>query len=254
MIKQEKLGFGSKSFRQYAEELEKIPVIPHADELKYLRAWKLEGDTKARNKVITGNLRYVVMVAKHYFERTPRIDLMDLIQAGNQGLFHAIEKWDVSLTYKFVTYAQWWIRAYMQRMVRFHNIPLGGLSSGSSLKPFDTLSLDAPMYDGEDGTKIDRDDVMEAANGRVPTPDEIFSGYTQPRMAAERFLQNTKNPMVRSILLHRIMADEPATLEDLGRVHGVSRERIRQVELQLKGRMKRMLLRENWRAEIEVAA
>ena len=91
----------------YLKEINKIPMISHEEEVELAQKAQA-GDTAAKNKLVNANLRFVVNVAKKY--QNHGLDLTDLISEGNLGLLNAVEKFDVSKGYHFISYAVWWIR------------------------------------------------------------------------------------------------------------------------------------------------
>lgn len=98
----------------YLKEINKIPLLSHEEELELaLKAQK--GDKAAKNKIVNANLRFVVNVAKKY--QNHGMDLTDLISEGNIGLMTAIEKFDATKGYHFISYAVWWIRQSILKAV-----------------------------------------------------------------------------------------------------------------------------------------
>jgi len=106
---------GGKALKIYIKEISKYKVLSH-EEQKKLLAKAQGGDTKARNRLIETNLKFVVMVAKEYY--IGEMPLGDLISAGNAGLITAINKWDVKHGVTFLTYGVWWIRSTIQKFIR----------------------------------------------------------------------------------------------------------------------------------------
>jgi RNA polymerase nonessential primary-like sigma factor len=100
--------------RIYLHEIGARPLLSHGEELEVARAAK-RGDFAARQKMIEHNLRLVVSIARHYLNRGLPLD--DLIEEGNLGLMHAIEKFDPERGFRFSTYATWWIRQGIERAV-----------------------------------------------------------------------------------------------------------------------------------------
>src|SRR6185295_12098034 len=98
----------------YLNEIGQSPLLTPAEELEYARANR-DGDFEARQKMIEHNLRLVVSIAKHYLNRG--LTLADLIEEGNLGLIHALEKFDPERGFRFTTYATWWIRQSVERAV-----------------------------------------------------------------------------------------------------------------------------------------
>ena len=91
----------------YLKEINKIPHLSNEEEVE-LAEKAAAGDKLAKNKIINANLRFVVTIAKKYQKKG--LDIEDLISEGNIGLINAIEKFDVSKGYRFISYAVWWIR------------------------------------------------------------------------------------------------------------------------------------------------
>ena len=98
----------------YYNEIHKRPLLNAEDELALTRQVR-QGDFSARQKMIEHNLRLVVKIAKHYINRG--VTLLDLIEEGNLGLMHALDKFDPELGYRFSTYATWWIRQYIEKAI-----------------------------------------------------------------------------------------------------------------------------------------
>ena len=106
-IKQSITDRSDTALKSYLKDVNKYPLITPEEE-KVLGKRIKEGDKIALNKLITSNLRFVISVAKQY--QGQGIDLIDLIQYGNEGLIEAANKFDVDKGFKFISYAVWWIR------------------------------------------------------------------------------------------------------------------------------------------------
>jgi len=103
--------------RLYLKEINSIPQVTE-EEIKELYKAMAKGDENAKKRMIEGNLRLVVNLAKHYTRQSMYgLDFLDYIEEGNLGLIKAIEKYDPKSGYKFSTYAYWWIRQYIQRAI-----------------------------------------------------------------------------------------------------------------------------------------
>jgi RNA polymerase primary sigma factor len=192
-----------------------------------------KGDESARRILAQANLPFVVAVARKFASRSGRLD--DLIQEGNVGLMKAIEHFDPKKNVRFATYAVWWIRAYITRYLKDNRSHVrGGEHERASMSDF---SLDAPLDDEADSTYLDR---LEDAG---PTPDASFLSLERDEEVSQA-LQRVKRRLGDlgwDILQERLTQDKPRTLEELGARWGVSRERVRQVELKTKSFLARYL-------------
>ena len=193
-----------------------------------------EGDPRAREELITRNLPFVVAVAKRYLGRGARLD--DLVQEGNLGLLRAVEKFDTKKGTRFSTYSVWWIRAYIQKYLREVHSAVRGGEDGHRAWLRD-VSLDMPVDEEGDLTGLDR------LEDEGPTPEETVIRSSIDSRLRERLERYRKRigPLGWDILEERLGADEPQTLEAIGKRWGLSRERVRQVELQPKRFLQRAL-------------
>ena len=253
------------SIQIYLREIGNIPLLKGEEERDLAKRIE-KGDPDAKNKLIQANLRLVVSIAKRYIGRTPNLTLLDLIQEGNIGLFRAAEKFDWHKGFKFSTYATWWIRQAITRALadqaRTIRIPvhmvetiskyrqaMRRLSQDLGRDPLpdeiaaeigvdvekihhiqrisqDTISVDTPI--GED----DEDSTL----GEFIPDEKILS---PEQGAAHKLLKDQIKeilvdlfPREQKILKMRFGLDDGVyhTLEEVGKVFGVTRERIRQIE------------------------
>jgi RNA polymerase primary sigma factor len=185
-----------------------------------------KGDAKARQKLVLCNLPLVVSVAKKFVRSGARLD--DLIQEGNIGLLKAIEHYDPRKGTRFATYAVWWIRAYIQRFVKDTRSQVrGGESERGSLTD---LSLDASVDEEGEVSHLDR--LTEPA----PDPEDRYLTTEHDRDVrnAVRKVRKRLGDVGWDILQERLSQDSPKTLEEIGKRWGISRERVRQLELRTK--------------------
>ena len=192
-----------------------------------------KGDADARAQLARANLPFVVAVAKKFAGRHARLD--DLIQEGNIGLMKAVEHFDSKKDVRFATYAVWWIRAYITRYLKENRSQVrGGEQKRDSMLDF---SLDASIDDEDEGTFLDR------LEDDGPNPQERFLDVERDAQVKEALakVKNRIGDMGWDILQERLTQDKPQTLEELGRRWGVSRERVRQVELKTKSFLARYL-------------
>lgn len=193
-----------------------------------------KGDAQAREELARHNLAFVVAVAKKYAHRGPaRLD--DLVQEGNVGLMKAIEHFDTKKNVRFATYAVWWIRAYITRYLKDNRSQVrGGESERGVMADF---SLDVTVEDDGDATFLDR---LEDT-GPMPDEQALSAEQDEEINAALQRVRRRIGDLGWDIVQERLTQDKPTTLEEIGERWGVSRERVRQVELKTKGFLARYL-------------
>lgn len=255
------------SVQMYLREIGQYPLLT-ADQEKEL-AMRIEaGDDEARGILARSNLRLVVSIAKKYVGRSSDLTLLDLIQEGNLGLFKAVDKFDFTKGFKFSTYATWWIRQAITRALadqsRTIRIPVHMVETIAKYKqkvrelsqhlgrdpmPEEiavemdldvdkihhiqkisqaTVSLESPVGDeGEDKSTLGHfiaDDRMEspdqAASRRILS--EHIHAVLDELSDKERKILEMRNGLNEEGICH--------TLEEVGKMFGVTRERIRQIE------------------------
>ena len=251
------------SVRMYLKEIGTIPLLS-ADEEMALAERKEQGDERARKRLAEANLRLVVSIAKKYIGRG--MHLQDLIQEGNLGLLKAVEKFDFRKGYKFSTYATWWIRQAITRAIadqaRTIRIPVHMVETINRVNRTERQLLQElgrePSIDEiaarmkmsarrvEEIMKIAQEPVsMETPIGEEEDShlgDFLEDDKTlQPEEAvASSFLHEQLVESMRQALTDRERAvielryglngEAPKTLEEVGRIFKVTRERIRQIE------------------------
>jgi RNA polymerase sigma-32 factor len=233
-------------------------------------------DLAAASRLVTANLRLVVKIAYEY--RRAYRNMMDLIQEGNIGLMQAVKKYDPYRGVKLSSYAAWWIRAYMLRFIlnNWRLVKLGTTQAQRKLffnlskekarltalgiEPTDAeiakrlnvaeaevaemdkrlarsdASLDASVGES-DGRSVSRVELMPAPGS---TPDQIAEGAELSEMLQGRLSEFRETLSGKDIIIFdkRVVADEPLTLQELGDEFGVSRERVRQLEARLTGKLR----------------
>jgi RNA polymerase primary sigma factor len=114
--------YTDSSIAQYANQLKGFNILTPQEEADI--AARINIDPKAREKLINHNLRFVISVAKQYHGKNNSISLLDLIQEGNLGLIHAVDKYDPTTGFRFISYAVWWIRAYITKSIESYSKPV----------------------------------------------------------------------------------------------------------------------------------
>lgn len=258
-------SFADDSVRLYLREIGKIPLLSMEEELD-LGKKVVNGDKKAKDKMVQANLRLVVSIAKRYSGRG--LDFLDLIQEGNTGLLRAVEKFDPEKGFKFSTYATWWIRQAITRAIadqaRTIRIPVHmvetinkvlrttrrltqelnrepsveEIAEAMEMEPEkieyvmkikqDIASLDASVgRDGEDEDSVLGDFVEDEE--RVSPEDSAATQLLKEQLAV---ILATLSEREQKIVKMRfgIGGGRPHTLEEVGAEFSVTRERIRQIE------------------------
>ncbi|WNG18891.1 RNA polymerase sigma factor RpoD/SigA [Cystobacter fuscus] len=226
------MKFGAEGLSHYLRHLGEHTQLTREQEYE-LAGRARKGDEAARQTLATSNLAFVVAVAKKFANRGARLD--DLIQEGNVGLMKAIEHFDPKKNVRFATYAVWWIRAYITRYLKDNRSQVrGGEAERGSMMDF---SLDASIDEEGETTFLDR---LEDSG---PSPQAIFLSREQDGEVQEALAKVRKRigDLGWDILQERLTQDKPRTLEELGQRWGVSRERVRQVELKTKNFLERYL-------------
>jgi RNA polymerase primary sigma factor len=208
----------------WLEAARSLPPLT-ADEERALVQRARAGEGAAREELVRRHLPLVVSFVRKQALGGVRLD--DVVQEGNLGLLRAVEKFDPRAGTRFSTYAVWWIRAYVWRYLK---------AARSSVRPRSgevaraDASLDAPLGDDGDVTALER--IADDA----PTPAARYDaeeGDATVREALEK-VRGRLGGLGWDIVRSRLERDAPETLEAIGTRWGVSRERVRQVELQTK--------------------
>ena len=258
----------------YLSEIGYSPLLTAEEEVHFSRL-ALKGDAKARARMIESNLRLVVKIARRYTNRG--LALLDLVEEGNLGLIRAVEKFDPERGFRFSTYATWWIRQTIERAImnqtRTIRLPIHVVKElNSYLRAARELAhkLDHEPTAEDIAEKLDVSvaDVtrMLRLNERVTSVDTPMGGNDNDKSLVDMltddndygpegdmqeedvrehimvWLENL-NEKQREVLARRfgLLGYEPATLEDVGREIGLTRERVRQIQVEALRRLRDML-------------
>ena len=258
----------------YLGEIGFSPLLTAEEEVYYARR-ALRGDKAARKRMIESNLRLVVKIARRYNNRG--LVLLDLIEEGNLGLIRAVEKFDPERGFRFSTYATWWIHQTIERAImnqtRTIRLPIHVVKElnvylrtarelshrldheptaediaqaldcsvdnvNRMLKLNEKItSVDTPIGGDRDKALLD---VLSDERGMGP---ELESQEDDMRSSIVHWLEEL-NPKQREVLARRfgLLGYEPATLEDVGAEIGLTRERVRQIQVEGLRRLREILL------------
>lgn len=268
------------SVRIYLQQIGKIPLLTPEEELEVAKKIYETQSEIARKVLINANLRLVVSIAKKYIGRG--LSFLDLIQEGNMGLIKATEKFDYKKGYKFSTYATWWIQQSITRAIadkaRIIRLPIHLIESINKIKKAtidlttelgripvkqeiadkmgisvskltsiikatqSTISIDTPTGQKDDSNKI----IDYIVDESTIAPDSLVS--------QESMLDDIKGMLEqlsqkeRDVLILRFGLNNDGnkkTLDEIGSIYGVSRERIRQIENRAISKLKKLCKNRN---------
>jgi RNA polymerase sigma-32 factor len=268
--------------QRYLTEIRRYALLSREEEREIAIRYKEKGDVEAAYRLVTANLRLVVMIAREYQQATR--NLLDLVQEGNIGLMEAVKNFDPYRGIRFPSYAVWWVRAYIIRHLinNWRMVKLGTTQAQRKLffnlqKEKDRLeaegiyprpkliaqrlnvkeseviemeqrmssrdlSVDATMGDGEGSSLLDVLPSKEQP-AEVQVAEAELRHQVSQKMA--EFGATLKDR--EAVIFHsRLLAEKPVTLQEIGDRYGISRERVRQIEERLKKKLEAYL-----RAEIE---
>lgn len=253
----------------YINEINRFALLTPEEEFKLAVRLKKYNDMEAAEKLIVSNLRFVVKIAHEY--RNYGFKLADLIQEGNIGLIHAVKKFDPYKGYRLISYAVWWIRAYIQNyLIKSWSIVKIGttqaqrklffklsqakkqleslsktkpefaeIASSLGVKSSEVAEMDLRMgsrdvslheYIGDDGENSHIDFLaFEGENQEVALIKNEERSLVKQNITAAL---TTLNEREAYIILNRVMADNPETLQKIGDKYNITRERARQIEKQ----------------------
>jgi RNA polymerase primary sigma factor len=250
------------SIQVYLNSIGKTPLLTAAEEVELAKRIK-QGEARAKNHLITANLRLVVSIAKRYCDLG--LPLLDLIQEGNTGLIRAVEKYDYTKGYRFSTYATWWIRQAITRAIadkgRNIRLPVHATEAIQRLKkvrrqltfelgryPTDqeladattlplnkirqlkrivkrTISLATPIGPDDDRSLVD---LIEDEYSTHPMKSVINKLLSEDIQDVLSILSSREQEILT--MRYGLYDDHPRSLAEIGAKMGVTRERIRQIE------------------------
>ena len=250
--------------KMYLREIGQIPLLSYEEEIDYAQR-VLNGEEEAKQKLIESNLRLVVSIAKKHTNRG--LKMLDLIQEGNMGLMKAVEKFEYEKGFKFSTYATWWIRQAITRAIadqgRTIRIPVHMIETINKIKKESRIilqetgkeptaeelakKLELPVEKVKSILEMNQDPISletpvgsedDSELGDFVEDDKFLNPYDATtrvllREKLEDILKDTLNEREEQVLRHRFGLDDgsPKTLEEVGKIFDVTRERIRQIEV-----------------------
>lgn len=256
----------------YLAEIRRFPVLTPEEEYRLAVKFYEEKDLEAAHTLITSNLRFVVKIANEY--RAYGMKMLDLIQEGNVGLMMAVRKFNPYKGFRLISYAVWWIRAYIQNYIisAWSLLKIGTTQAqrklffklnqaknairnmlGEDDTPAASLALDVKESEIEEmeqrlkgdyslDSELDGGDgftMMEGLADERLNQEEILAENQEAALMQREISQalTRLNEKERYVIEHRVSADEPMTLQEIADHFSISRERVRQIE---EGALKKM--------------
>ncbi len=255
------------SFETYLVQINQFPLLTQKEEFELGVRYRDHNDIEAAQKLITSNLRFVVKVALEY--KSYGVKLLDLIQEGNIGLMMAVKKFNPYKGYRFISYAIWWIRAYIQNFIMktWSLVKIGTTQAQKKLfykigkvrkalesdskndKKYELLAKDLEVTKEDiiqmeqrmssrdlsldapfdEGHELTHLDLLQEDS---PNQEEVLSEDQEKKIREREVLKAMKrlNEKEVYVVKNRIMSDEPLTLQEIGTHLKLSRERVRQIE------------------------
>jgi RNA polymerase sigma-32 factor len=264
------------SLESYLIQINQFPLLTPEEEFQLAVKYRKYNDVEAAHKLITSNLKFVVKVAFEY--KAYGVKILDLIQEGNIGLMMAVKKFNPYKGYRFISYAIWWIRAYMQNFIiktwslvkigttqaqkklfyKIGKIRKALESNGENEKKYELLAhdLDVAKEDimemeqrmssrdlsldapFDEGQELTHLDLLQE---NAPNQEEAFAQAEEKQVRQLEVLNAMKrlNEKEAYVIKNRIMADSPLTLQEIGNHLKLSRERVRQIESEALRKLKK---------------
>ena len=264
------------SLDTYLVQINRFPLLTQDEEFQLAVKYRKYDDIEAAQKLITSNLRFVVKIAFEY--KSYGVKIQDLIQEGNIGLMMAVKKFNPYKGYRFISYAIWWIRAYMQNFIikTWSLVKIGTTQAqkklfykigkvrkaleadGENEKRYELLARDLDVAKKD---IIEMEQRMSSRDLSLDTPfdegkelthlellreespnQEEAIAQEEEKKIREREVQNAMKRLNEKevyVIKSRIMAEEPLTLQQIGDHLKLSRERVRQIESEALKKLKR---------------
>ncbi len=255
------------SLESYLVQINRFPLLKKEEEFELAVRYRKDNDIEAAHKLITANLRFVVKVAFEY--KSYGVKLLDIIQEGNIGLMMAVKKFDPYKGYRFISYAIWWIRAYIQNFIikTWSLVKIGTTqaqkklfykigkvrkaleANGENDKKYELLASDLDVAKEDiiemqqrmsardlsldtpfdEGHELTHLDLLQEDS---PNQEEAYARQQEKTIREQAVFNAMKQLNEKEIFVikNRVMSDSPLTLQEIGDHLKLSRERVRQIE------------------------
>ena len=266
------------SLTAYMAEIRKFPMLSAEEERLYAVKFYEEKDLEAAHTLITSNLRFVVKIASEY--RQYGLKMLDLIQEGNIGLMMAVKKFDPYRGIRLISYAIWWIRAYIQNYIvsAWSLVKIGTTQAQRKLFYMlgetknalrritgkdDDVAAAANMLNVSDHDVLEMEQrlkgevsldaehaegdgltVLETIADERKNQEELLGEYEEENLLKQQVSKAVEelNDKERFIIDNRVASDNPMTLQDIADHFAISRERVRQIEERTLAKLRQKLL------------
>jgi len=253
---------------KYLSEISVFPLVTREEEHELAERYRKHGDIDAAHKLVTSNLRFVVKVAAEY--RSLGLSFIDLIQEGNIGLMKAVKKFDPRKGYRLISYAVWWIRAQIHSFIikGWSLVKMGTtqaqrkifaklrttkhklarpdgkepttieIAKALDVRPEEVAEMEMRMAARDFSLDMEVDEEsstthLDLVQSNIPNQEDALAESQEKELINGGIHEalETLSDKERYILTHRVMADKPMTLKEIGSKYKISRERVRQIEV-----------------------
>jgi RNA polymerase sigma-32 factor len=224
---------------RYLEEIRQFPMLEPQEEYMLAKSWREHGDRDAAHRLVTSHLRLVARIAMGY--RGYGLPIGEVVSEGNVGLMQAVKRFDPDKGFRLATYAMWWIRAAIQEYIlRSWSLVKMGTTAAQKKLFFNLRKIKGQLKALDEGD-LRPDQVKRIATQLGVTEEDVISMNRETALAESEEAQRRRgmlnnalkglNERERRVFEARRLAEDPLTLEELSAEFGVSRERIRQIEV-----------------------
>lgn len=255
---------------KYLAQIDRYPLLTPDEEKRLATRYYERKDIRSAHKLVTSNMRFVVKIALEY--RHYNVKLMDLIQEGNLGLMMAVKKFNPYKGFRLISYAVWWIRAYIQNyiMKTWSLVKIG--TTQLQRKLFYSLNKTRPENNADmliDETKIEkkarefenrlklRDVSLDITLDQESRESHLDQLVDEDENLEERISKQEEDAVLKQtvgqavkvlpereqyIIKYRVMADNPLSLQEIGEKYHISKERVRQLEQKALAKLKHSIV------------
>ena len=264
------------SLALYLTQIQKYELLTKEEEKKIALEYRKTGDVLLAQKLVTSNLRFVIKIASQYSQLG--VQLIELIQQGNIGLMHAVKEYNPNKDTRLITYAVWWIRGYIQEYLRKQYSIVKIATTPEQRKLFYALQREKDKIDELGHSAVIKqlsgklnlsEKQVEEMNRRVSQRDvsleeKVRSDGNTTFLELQKTQDSVEDKLIEKeklwkvqegikklrpslnkkelfLLDHRILSDNPLTLQEIGTQRGVSREAVRQMEARLIKKIKNLI-------------